>query len=81
MKDQKNIAAHHQQLKKDLSAVFKGCPAIRSAYLFGTAAMGQTHPKSDVDIAIRCLPELSIMSLNPFSEPSDMHDNEVIENY
>jgi len=45
--------------KKELLPLFEGYPAIRSAYLFGSAAMGHAGSDSDIDIAIRCAPELS----------------------
>jgi predicted nucleotidyltransferase len=59
MNDQKNIIVSIQQLKKDLFPLFEGYPAIRSAYLFGSAATGHAGPDSDIDIAIRCAPEIS----------------------
>jgi uncharacterized protein len=45
--------------KKELLPLFEGYPAIRSAYLFGSAATGHAGPESDIDIAIRFAPEPS----------------------
>jgi uncharacterized protein len=59
MIDQKNIIVDIQQLKKDLFPLFEGYPLIRSVYLFGSKATGHAGPDSDIDIAIRCAPELS----------------------
>lgn len=59
MIDQKNVMVDIHQLKKDLLPLLEGYPAIRSAYLFGSAAMGHAGSDSDIDIAIRCAPELS----------------------
>ncbi len=58
MIDQKNIIVDIQQLKKDLHPLFEGYPLIRSVYLFGSKATGHAGPESDVDIAIRCAPEI-----------------------
>jgi predicted nucleotidyltransferase len=41
------------KLKKDLPAIFKRHPAVLSAYVFGSAAIGRRHRRSDVDIAVR----------------------------
>ena len=40
-------------LKKDLPQVMQRHPAILSAYVFGSVAMGFEHRRSDVDIAVR----------------------------
>jgi uncharacterized protein len=59
MSDQKNIIVDIQQLKKDLVPLLEGYPVIQSAYLFGSTAVGHARPESNIDIAIRYLPELS----------------------
>jgi uncharacterized protein len=59
MSDKKNIIVDIQQLKKDLIPLVEGYPVIQSAYLFGSTAVGHGGPESDMDIAIRYVPELS----------------------
>ena len=58
MNDQKNLTDDIPRFKKELLSLFKRYPAIQSAYLFGSVAVGHAGPKSDIDIAIRCDPEL-----------------------
>ena len=41
-----------------LSTLFENHPAIESAYLFGSMADGTNRSRSDVDIAIRLVPDL-----------------------
>lgn len=66
MNDQKNLTDDIPRLKKELLSLFKRYPAIHSAYLFGSVALGHAGPKSDIDIAIRCasgLPSESVFNL------------------
>jgi hypothetical protein len=56
---QKTMITDILKYKKELSPLFEGYPVIRSAYLFGSVAGGNAGPHSDIDIAIRCAPELS----------------------
>jgi predicted nucleotidyltransferase len=45
--------AIYDKLKRDLPQVMQRHPAILSAYVFGSVAMGFEHRRSDVDIAVR----------------------------
>ncbi|MCX7841156.1 MAG: DUF86 domain-containing protein [Anaerolineae bacterium] len=44
-----NLAEH---LRAALASILRACPAVRLAYLHGSAAEGATTPLSDVDIAL-----------------------------
>jgi predicted nucleotidyltransferase len=45
------------RLKNEVSPLFARHPAIEAAYLFGSIVHGQARAASDVDIAIRLLPD------------------------
>ena len=45
------------RIKKELSPLFSKHSAIEAAYLFGSVAHGQARASSDVDIAIRLMPD------------------------
>jgi predicted nucleotidyltransferase len=47
------------QIKKALSKLLVGLPAIQAAYLFGSMADGTDRSGSDVDIAVRLAPDLT----------------------
>ena len=47
------------KLKSDLPAILKRYPAVRSAYVFGSTAIGRQHQLSDVDIGLRIDDRLS----------------------
>ena len=76
MNDQKNLTDDIPRFKKELLSLFKRYPAIQSAYLFGSVAVGHAGPKSDIDISIRCDPELpSESALNLRLELMDKLEN------
>jgi len=59
MNNNKGIFANPAQLQKELLPFFAGHPDIEAAYLFGSTALGNDGPDSDIDIAIRCTFDLS----------------------
>ena len=50
------------RLKKEISPLFAKHSAIESAYLFGSIAHGRAKAASDVDIAIRLVPDSTVQS-------------------
>ncbi len=47
-----------EPIKKELAKILANHPAIEAAYLFGSMADGTDRSGSDVDIAIRLVPDL-----------------------
>ena len=53
MKEKKNGARGASiSLKKTLSGFFERTPEVKTAYLYGSQALGKTGPLSDVDVAV-----------------------------
>ncbi len=48
-----------EMLKPELKRVLSRCKTVKSAYLFGSVAIGVASDKSDIDIAIRLEPATS----------------------
>jgi len=59
MNDNNNILEIKSQIQSVLPPLIAAYPEIKSAYLFGSTAQGIARSSSDVDIAIRCTPDLS----------------------